>query len=208
MALACSRISRQLTEAVRRRPYSVVLLDEIEKAHADVFNVLLQVLDDGRLTDGHGRTVDFSNVVLIMTSNLAVDPAEFFAPEFINRVDEILQFDALSRSDVAAIAERQLEILCTRLADREITLEVTSEATALLANRGYDPAYGARPLRRLIQRELTDPLASGLLDGTFADGDAVTVDNVDGSFTLSTPSPPTRTAPEATDDLAPLSEAS
>ncbi|MCY3608868.1 MAG: AAA family ATPase [Acidimicrobiaceae bacterium] len=198
----------QLTEAVRRRPYSVVLLDEIEKAHADVFNVLLQVLDDGRLTDGHGRTVDFSNVVLIMTSNLAVDPAEFFAPEFINRVDEILQFDALSRSDVAAIAERQLEILRTRLADREITLEVTSEATELLANRGYDPAYGARPLRRLIQRELTDPLASGLLDGTFADGDAVTVDSVDGSFTLSTPSPPTRTAPEATDDLAPLSEAS
>ncbi|MXZ14001.1 MAG: AAA domain-containing protein [Acidimicrobiales bacterium] len=198
----------QLTEAVRRRPYSVVLLDEIEKAHADVFNVLLQVLDDGRLTDGHGRTVDFSNVVLIMTSNLAVDPAEFFAPEFINRVDEILQFDALSRSDVAAIAERQLEILRTRLADREITLEVTSEATELLANRGYDPAYGARPLRRLIQRELTDPLASGLLDGTLADGDAVTVDNVDGSFTLSTPSPLTRTAPEATDDLAPLSEAS
>ncbi|MDE0134793.1 MAG: AAA family ATPase [Acidimicrobiaceae bacterium] len=198
----------QLTEAVRRRPYSVVLLDEIEKAHADVFNVLLQVLDDGRLTDGHGRTVDFSNVVLIMTSNLAVDPAEFFAPEFINRVDEILQFDALSRSDVAAIAERQLEILRTRLADREIALEVTSEATALLADRGYDPAYGARPLRRLIQRELTDPLASGLLDGTFADGDAVTVDSVDGSFTLSTPPPPTRIAPVATDDLAPLSEAS
>ena len=198
----------QLTEAVRRRPYSVVLLDEIEKAHTDVFSVLLAVLDDGRLTDGQGRTVDFSNVVLIMTSNLAVDPAEFFAPEFINRVDEILQFDALSRSDVAAIAERQLEILRTRLADREITLEVTSEATALLANRGYDPAYGARPLRRLIQRELTDPLASGLLDGTFADGDAVTADNVDGSFRLSTTSPPARTAPDEHDGAQPWPKAS
>ncbi len=198
----------QLTEAVRRRPYSVVLLDEIEKAHADVFSVLLQVLDDGRLTDGQGRTVDFSNVVLIMTSNLTVDPAEFFAPEFINRVDEILQFDALSRSDVAAIAERQLEILRTRLADREITLELTAEASALLANRGYDPAYGARPLRRLVQRELTDPLASGLLDGTFADGDAVTVDNVDGSFRLSTPLPPARTAAEESGGFAPLAEAS
>ena len=198
----------QLTEAVRRRPYSVVLLDEIEKAHADVFNVLLQVLDDGRLTDGQGRTVDFSNVVLIMTSNLAVDPAEFFAPEFINRVDEILQFDALSRSDVAAIAERQLEILRTRLADREITLEVTAAAAELLANRGYDPAYGARPLRRLIQRELTDPLASGLLDGTFADGDAVTVDNVDGSFSLNTTLPPARTAPDEHDGAQPWPKAS
>lgn len=198
----------QLTEAVRRRPYSVVLLDEIEKAHADVFNVLLAVLDDGRLTDGQGRTVDFSNVVLIMTSNLSVDPAEFFAPEFINRVDELLQFDALSRSDVATIAERQLEILRSRLADREITLDVTATAAELLANRGYDPAYGARPLRRLIQRELTDPLASGLLDGTFADGDTVTVDNVDGSFRLSTPAQPARTAAEESGDFTPLAEAS
>ncbi len=198
----------QLTEAVRRRPYSVVLLDEIEKAHTDVFNVLLAVLDDGRLTDGQGRTVDFSNVVLIMTSNLAVDPAEFFAPEFINRVDEILQFDALSRSDVAAIAERQLEILRTRLADRGITLAVTAAAAELLANRGYDPAYGARPLRRLIQRELTDPLASGLLDGTFADGDAVTVDNVDGSFSLNTTLPPARTAPDEHDGAQPWPKAS
>ncbi len=176
----------QLTEAVRRRPYSVVLLDEIEKAHADVFNVLLAVLDDGRLTDGQGRTVDFSHVVLIMTSNLAVEPAEFFTPEFINRVDEILQFDSLSRADVAAIAELQLEILSRRLADRDMTLEVSAAATELLANRGYDPAYGARPLRRLIQRELTDPLAAGLLDGTFADGDAVVVDAADGSIILST----------------------
>ena len=202
----------QLTEAVRRRPYSVVLLDEIEKAHTDVFSVLLQVLDDGRLTDGQGRTVDFSNVVLIMTSNLAVDPAEFFAPEFINRVDEILQFDTLSRSDVAAIAERQLDILRTRLADREITLEVTPAAAELLANRGYDPAYGARPLRRLIQRELIDPLASGLLDGTFADGDTVTADNLDGAFSLSTPPIPLDIGPAAYDQLSdeasPLAEAS
>ena len=198
----------QLTEAVRRRPYSVVLLDEIEKAHTDVFSVLLQVLDDGRLTDGQGRTVDFSNVVLIMTSNLATDPAEFFAPEFINRVDEILQFDALSRSDVAAIAERQLEILRTRLADREITLDVTAAAAELLANRGYDPAYGARPLRRLIQRELIDPLASGLLDGTFADGDNVTVDNVEGSFSLSSLPIRESAGSRAGDDAQPLAQAS
>ncbi|WP_419930563.1 ATP-dependent Clp protease ATP-binding subunit [Candidatus Poriferisodalis sp.] len=198
----------QLTEAVRRRPYSVVLLDEIEKAHTDVFSVLLQVLDDGRLTDGRGRTVDFSNVVLIMTSNLATDPAEFFAPEFINRVDEILQFDALSRSDVAAIAERQLEILRARLVDREITLDVTAAAAELLANRGYDPAYGARPLRRLIQRELTDPLASGLLDGTFADGDTVTVDNVEGSFGLSTLPLREGVGPQAGDDAQLLARAS
>ena len=198
----------QLTEAVRRRPYSVVLLDEIEKAHTDVFGVLLQVLDDGRLTDGQGRTVDFSNVVLIMTSNLATDPAEFFAPEFINRVDEILQFDALSRSDVAAIAERQLEILRARLVDREITLDVTAAAAELLANRGYDPAYGARPLRRLIQRELTDPLASGLLDGTFADGDTVTVDNVEGSFGLSTLPLREGVGPQAGDDAQLLAQAS
>ena len=198
----------QLTEAVRRRPYSVVLLDEIEKAHTDVFSVLLAVLDDGRLTDGQGRTVDFSNVVLIMTSNLAVDPAEFFAPEFVNRVDEILQFDTLSRSDVAVIAERQLDILRTRLADREITLGVTAAASELLANRGYDPAYGARPLKRLIQRELTDRLASGLLDGTFADGDTVTVDNLDGAFSLSTSLRPLRIEPETDSGEMPLAEAS
>ena len=198
----------QLTEAVRRRPYSVVLLDEIEKAHTDVFSVLLQVLDDGRLTDGQGRTVDFSNVVLIMTSNLAIDPAEFFAPEFINRVDEMLQFDALSRSDVAAIAELQLDILRRRLADREMTLEVSSTATELLANRGYDPAYGARPLRRLIQRELTDPLATGLLDGTFADGDAMVVDAAGGSIILSMATPEPEMARVPPEDAAPLSAAS
>ena len=198
----------QLTEAVRRRPYSVVLLDEIEKAHTDVYGVLLAVLDDGRLTDGQGRTVDFSNVVLIMTSNLAVDPAEFFAPEFINRVDAILRFDALSRSDVAEIAELQLEILRNRLADREITLEVTTAAAELLANRGYDPNYGARPLRRLIQRELTDPLATGLLDGTFADGDTVIVQGVEGSFSLSTSLKPVSATLPAPDHDQPLSEAS
>ena len=198
----------QLTEAVRRRPYSVVLLDEIEKAHADVFSVLLAVLDDGRLTDGGGRTVDFSNVVLIMTSNLAVDPAEFFAPEFINRVDEILQFDSLSRADVTAIAAMQLDILRRRLADREMTLEVSAAATELLANRGYDPAYGARPLRRLIQRELTDPLAAGLLDGTFAGGDRVFVDAADGSISLNA-APETRTgAVEPPTEAPPLSAAS
>ena len=175
----------QLTEAVRRRPYSVVLLDEIEKAHADVFGVLLQVLDAGRLTDGQGRTVDFSNVVLIMTSNLAVDPVEFFAPEFINRVDEILRFDALSRADLGAITELALETLRKRLVDREMTLEVTAAAAEFLANRGYDPTYGARPLRRVIQRQLIDPLAAGLLDSTFADGDAVVADAIDGAIALS-----------------------
>ena len=197
----------QLTEAVRRRPYSVVLLDEIEKAHTDVFSVLLQVLDDGRLTDGQGRTVDFSNVVLIMTSNLAVEPAEFFAPEFINRVDEILRFDSLSRAEVAAIFELQLEILRQRLTERDITLEVSAAAAEFLANRGYDPAYGARPLRRLIQRELTDPLAAGLLDSTFAEGDTVVADSVDGSIRLSTASCPAVGAPTAADDLQSLSEA-
>ena len=198
----------QLTEAIRRRPYSVVLLDEIEKAHTDVFSVLLQVLDDGRLTDGQGRTVDFSNVVLIMTSNLAVEPADFFAPEFVNRVDEILRFDSLSRAEVAAIAELQLEILRQRLTERDITLKVSTAAAELLANRGYDPAYGARPLRRLIQRELTDPLAAGLLEGTFTEGDIVVADSIDGSIRLSTLSCPTSSARIAADDLQPLSEAS
>ncbi len=196
----------QLTEAVRRRPYSVVLLDEVEKAHGDVFSVLLQVLDDGRLTDGQGRTVDFSNVVLIMTSNLGEDPAAFFAPEFVNRVDEILRFESLSRSDVAVIAEMQLGILRQRLADREMTLEVSAAATELLANRGYDPAYGARPLRRLIQRELADPLAAGLLDGTFVDGDAVAVDAADGSITVSTVAAEGQTTPAS--DATPLRKAS
>ena len=197
----------QLTEAIRRRPYSVVLLDEIEKAHTDVSGVLLQVLDDGRLTDGQGRTVDFSNVVLIMTSNLATEPADFFAPEFVNRVDEILRFDSLSRGEVAAIADLQLAILRRRLTERDITLKVSTAAAELLANRGYDPAYGARPLRRLIQRELTDLLATGLLDGTFAEGDTVVADSADGSIRLSALSEPVGASTSEPDHTLSLPEA-
>ena len=149
----------QLTEAVRRRPYSVVLLDEIEKAHPDVFNTLLQVLDDGRLTDGQGRTVDFSNVVMIMTSNLPGDPLGFFKPEFINRVDDIIRFRALTEEDLGRIVEIQLESLRRRFEDRRINLEVTSAAKAALARMGYDPAFGARPLKRVIQHHIADPAA-------------------------------------------------
>jgi len=149
----------QLTEAVRRRPYSVVLLDEIEKAHPEVFNILLQVLDDGRLTDGQGRTVDFTNVVLIMTSNLQGDPLDFFRPEFINRVDDIVRFRSLTQDDLGAIVDIQLQHLIARMADRRITLAVTPEARLLLAEKGYDPSYGARPLKRLIQREIADKSA-------------------------------------------------
>ncbi len=166
----------QLTEAVRRRPYAVVLLDEIEKAHADVFNLLLQVLDDGRLTDGQGRTVDFTNVVLIMTSNLSVDPAEFFRPEFLNRIDEIVRFRPLSEADLSVIVGIQLGRLRTRLAERRLTLEVTDKAAAWLAATGYDPDYGARPLRRVIQRHVEDPLALALLEARYAEGDTVLVD--------------------------------
>ncbi len=174
----------QLTEAVRRRPYSVVLLDEIEKAHPDVFNVLLQVLDDGRLTDGQGRTVDFTNVVLIMTSNLQVDPLDFFRPEFINRVDEIIRFRALDEADLARIVEIQLGRWRERLAERRIELEVTPEAMAHLAKEGFDPAFGARPLKRIIQREIGDAAAMLLLEGKVADGGAIHVDVVDGVLTV------------------------
>ncbi|HEX9260256.1 MAG TPA: AAA family ATPase [Acidimicrobiales bacterium] len=166
----------QLTEAVRRRPYSVVLLDEIEKAHPDVFNVLLAVLDDGRLTDGQGRTVDFTNSVLIMTSNLPGDPIAFFKPEFINRVDDIIRFRALSPEDLAEIVGIQLRHLERRLAARRITLDVAPAARALLAREGYDPAFGARPLKRVIQRELGDRLASQILEGNVAEGDVVRID--------------------------------
>jgi len=165
----------QLTEAVRRRPYSVVLLDEIEKAHSDVFDVLLQVLDDGRLTDGQGRTVDFTNTVLIMTSNLPGDPAAFFKPEFLNRIDEIIRFRSLTREDMAQIVEIQLGNLTKRLADRRLELQVSEEAKLWLANAGYDEIYGARPLRRLIQREVGDRLAVALLEGKYHDGDTVKV---------------------------------
>jgi ATP-dependent Clp protease ATP-binding subunit ClpB len=174
----------QLTEAVRRRPYAVVLLDEIEKAHADVFNVLLQVLDDGRLTDGQGRTVDFTNAVLIMTSNLAVEPLDFFKPEFVNRIDEIVRFRALDRADMAAIVGIQLGHLARRLASRRITLDVTPEAEMWLAERGYDPAFGARPLKRVIQRELGDRLALDLLEGRFGEGDTVTVEAEEDGLVL------------------------
>jgi ATP-dependent Clp protease ATP-binding subunit ClpB len=165
----------QLTEAVRRRPYAVILLDEVEKAHPDVFNVLLQVLDDGRLTDGQGRTVDFTNAVLVMTSNLQSDPLDFFKPEFVNRIDEIIRFRALSKEDLVYIVDVQLHLLATRLADRRITLDVSDDAKALLAERGYDPVFGARPLKRVIQRELGDRLAISLLDGSVSENSTVHV---------------------------------
>jgi ATP-dependent Clp protease ATP-binding subunit ClpB len=166
----------QLTEAVRRRPYSVVLLDEIEKAHPDVFNVLLQVLDDGRLTDGQGRTVDFTNVVIVMTSNLPGDPLGFFKPEFINRIDEMIRFRSLTEADLAQIVGIQLGLLRKRMADRRIALEVSDAAMALLAREGYDPSFGARPLKRVIQREISDPVAMLVLEGKVGEGDTVTVD--------------------------------
>jgi ATP-dependent Clp protease ATP-binding subunit ClpB len=174
----------QLTEKIRRRPYSVVLLDEIEKAHPDVFNILLQVFDDGRLTDGQGRTVDFTNTVLIMTSNLPGDPRDFFKPEFINRIDEIVRFRELTEADLGSIVEIQLRGLRDRLASRRIGLEVTDAAMATLAHKGYDPAFGARPLKRVIQRELADTLAMQILDGKVVEGDTVTVDAVDGELVL------------------------
>ena len=166
----------QLTEAVRRRPYSVVLLDELEKAHPDVFNILLQVLEDGRLTDGQGRTVDFTNAVLIMTSNLKGEPQDYFKPEFINRIDEIVRFKALSQEDLATIVEIQLRKLRGRLAERRLSLEVSPEAEAWLAKTGYDPDYGARPLQRVLQRNIEDPLALALLEGRYVDGSTVKVD--------------------------------
>ena len=175
----------QLTEAVRRRPYSVVLLDEIEKAHPDVFNVLLQVLDDGRLTDGQGRTVNFTNVVLVMTSNLPGDPSSFFKPEFINRVDDIIRFRSLTEDDLTHIVTIQLEHLRKRMAERRLTLNVTDAAMAQLAHDGYDPSFGARPLKRVIQREISDPAALLILEGKAVEGDTVTVDSVDGQITIS-----------------------
>ena len=166
----------QLTEAVRRRPYAVVLLDEVEKAHGDVFNVLLQLLDDGRLTDGQGRTVDFSNVVLIMTSNLPGDPLDFFRPEFINRIDDMVRFRALTEDDLRSIVDIQLDIFQKRLVDRRIQLHVTDDARVWLAKEGYDPAFGARPLKRVVQREVADKLAIQLLDGSFDEDSSITVD--------------------------------
>lgn len=185
----------QLTEAVRRRPYSVVLLDEVEKAHPEVFDILLQVMDDGRLTDGQGRTVDFTNVILILTSNLGspilIDPTlsmdakrdqvqalvrQAFKPEFVNRLDDIVIFQALTQDDLAQIVELAVDALHTRLRERRLTLAVTPDARAWLAERGYDPVYGARPLRRLIQTEVQNRLAMAILAGTVRDGDVVRVD--------------------------------
>jgi ATP-dependent Clp protease ATP-binding subunit ClpB len=174
----------QLTEAVRRRPYSVILLDEIEKAHNEVFDVLLQILDDGRLTDGHGRTVDFRNTVLIMTSNLrsADQMREFFRPEFLNRIDEIVEFKPLTKEQLGEIVELQLERLRARLADRGIELDLTDEAKQVVADAGWDPTYGARPLKRALQRMVENPLALRLLEGDFTDGDTVRVDAKDGEL--------------------------
>jgi ATP-dependent Clp protease ATP-binding subunit ClpB len=193
----------QLTEAIRRRPYAVLLFDEIEKAHHDVFNVLLQVLDDGRLTDGQGRVVDFKNTIIVMTSNLGstvisqtgTDEAAMrelvmesvrghFRPEFLNRIDEIVIFRPLSRADIARIVDIQLELLATRLADRHLALELTPEAKTALAEQGYDAIYGARPLKRLIQSEILDPLALRLLGGDFSEGATVLADWRDGAFTF------------------------
>ncbi len=193
----------QLTEAVRRRPYSVILFDEIEKAHPDVFNVLLQILEDGRLTDGQGRTVDFRNTVIIMTSNLGshiLQDQNFtdddkqkmvmetvrqsFRPEFLNRVDEIIIFKPLTRQQITKIVDIQLERLRKRLADRRIKLELTPRAMEAIANEGYDPAYGARPLKRVIQRRIQDSLAMAILDGKFSEGDTVVVDSEDGNLVL------------------------
>jgi ATP-dependent Clp protease ATP-binding subunit ClpB len=191
----------QLTEAVRRRPYAVVLLDEIEKAHPDVFNVLLQIMDEGRLTDGQGRTVDFKHSILIMTSNVGsqyiadasavdgaggFDPAtrdkiegvlrETFKPEFLNRIDDTVIFHRLSREDLGRIVELQLDQLAGRLSEKGIEVTLTDDARTLLGNLGYDPTYGARPLKRVIQRELIDKLALKILEGEFHEGDRVTVD--------------------------------
>ena len=186
----------QLTEAVRRRPYSVVLLDEIEKAHAEVFDVLLQVLDEGRLTDGQGRTVDFRNTVLIMTSNIRSAAAlrDHFRPEFLNRVDEIVEFKPLSREQIAVIVEHQLERLRERLAERRIAIELTDEAKETLAEAGWDPAYGARPLKRAIQRLVENPLALRLLEGEFADGDTIRIAAHDGEIVFEKASAPAAAA--------------
>ena len=180
----------QLTEAVRRRPYSVVLLDEVEKAHPDVFNTLLQVMDDGRLTDGQGRTVSFKNVVLIMTSNIpgGTAGAELtFRPEFINRLDDIVEFSTLDRSQIGEIVALQARRVVDRLAQRGIALELAPEARELIGDLGYDPVYGARPLKRVIQKKLVDRLALAMLQGEFAQGDTVRVTTADGELVLTKP---------------------
>src|SRR4051794_10646886 len=177
----------QLTEAVRRRPYGVVLLDEVEKAHPDVFNVLLQVMDDGRLTDGQGRTVDFKNVVLIMTSNIPggrIGAEAHFKPEFINRLDDIVEFHSLDRSQIGHIVDLQVELVLARVRERGVEVTLTDDARTLLGDLGYDPTYGARPLKRVIQKRLVDRLALAILEGTFREGDTVMVDAADGELTF------------------------
>jgi ATP-dependent Clp protease ATP-binding subunit ClpB len=202
----------QLTEAVRRRPYAVVLLDEIEKAHPDVFNVLLQLMDDGRLTDGQGRTVNFTNTILIMTSNVGSDRITgamvdegireqieevletTFKPEFLNRIDDTVIFHRLGRDEIGRIVELQVDILGKRLRERGIQIELTDDARTLLGNLGYDPTYGARPLKRVIQRQLIDKLALQLLEGEFADGDLIRVDASEGELTFAKAAAPVRAA--------------
>lgn len=176
----------QLTEAIRRRPYAVVLFDEVEKAHPEVFNVMLQLLDDGRLTDGKGRTVDFKNTVVIMTSNIRDQEAlrAHFRPEFLNRIDEIVLFNALAKPDIRKIIDIQLRSLLKRLEERKITLEISDAARDLIVDEGYDPVYGARPLKRTLQRRVLDPLALGVLQGDFKEGDTVFVDAVNGAIDL------------------------
>ena len=193
-----------LTEAVRRRPYSVILFDEIEKAHPDVFNVLLQILDDGRMTDGQGRTVDFKNTILIMTSNLGSqlimelgekNRAEMekqmdeilhrqFRPEFLNRIDEIIIFHGLSKEDLAKIVDIQVDLLTRRLAEKKFSIQLTDKAKDFLIEVGYDPTFGARPLKRAIQRFVQDRLAMLILEGKFNEGDSIVVDAVPGMHEL------------------------
>jgi ATP-dependent Clp protease ATP-binding subunit ClpB len=202
----------QLTEAVRRRPYAVVLLDEIEKAHPDVFNTLLQIMDDGRLTDGQGRTVSFTNTVMIMTSNVgsdrivgeAVDErmreqieevlAATFKPEFLNRIDDIVIFHRLSKEDIGRIVELQVDQLVGRVRERGIEIELTENARTLLGNLGYDPTYGARPLKRVIQKQLVDKLALKILEGEFGEGDVVRVDAADGDLVFERAAEPAASA--------------
>jgi ATP-dependent Clp protease ATP-binding subunit ClpB len=198
----------QLTEAVRRRPFAVILFDEIEKAHPDVFHALLQVLDDGRLTDGQGRTVDFRNAVIILTSNLGTageggEPREedvleearrHFRPEFWNRLDEVVVFRRLSVEDLESVVDIQAARFAGLLASRRLTLEITPKARKEIARLGFDPVYGARPLKRVIQRQVQDPLASALLEGRFKDGDRVRVALKDGALVLEPVSPPAAVA--------------
>ena len=191
-----------MTEQVRRKPYSVILLDEVEKAHPDVFNILLQVLDDGRLTDGQGRTVDFKNTVIVMTSNIGSqhiqamgtadydaiketvmeDVKTYFRPELINRIDEVVVFHALGQADIRRIAEIQLGSLKKRLAAQDLRLEVSDAALDVLAQAGFDPIYGARPLKRAIQSEVENPLAKALLEGQYAPGSVIRVEARDGKL--------------------------